>query len=76
MTSEAPEGTTPPNSAGNASRIQHFPHGVWVKARIPDMWIRQASGEPATVEWLPDGRAALDLKVPWETHRDALPPTQ
>ena len=63
--------------AGNVadSRIQHFPHGVWVKARIPDMWIRQASGEPATIEWRSDGLVVLDPKIPWENHRDALPPT-
>lgn len=55
------------------SRIQHFPHGVWVKARISDVWIRQDTGQPAQIEWH-NGLATLDLAIPWEIHRDALPP--
>lgn len=64
-----------PDSEPDATKIQHFPDGAWVMARIPDVWIMQASGETATIEWLPDGRVALDLKIAWQIHRDELPPT-
>jgi predicted DNA-binding transcriptional regulator AlpA len=58
-----------------SSQYQHFPHGAWVKAHgVPDTWIRQSSGHTALVEWLPDGRAALDLAIQWEIHRDSMPP--
>jgi hypothetical protein len=59
-----------------ASKIQRLPSGAWVKARVPDVWLQQNTGQTVDVEWLPDGRAALDLTIRWEIHRDALPPTQ
>ena len=58
----------------DAARLQHIPTGVWVKARIPNTWIRQDTGQTITLEWLPDGRVALDLTIPWQIHRDTLPP--
>lgn len=58
------------------SRVQVIPSGAWVMGRIPDLWIRQNSGLVAEIEWLPDGRVALDLRIKWQIHRDPLPPTQ
>jgi hypothetical protein len=49
---------------------------VWVKARVPDVWLQQNTGQTVAIEWLPDGRVVLDLNIRWEIHRDALPPTQ
>lgn len=67
---------TPPGGAPSGdSRIQHLLSGVWVKARIPNTWIRQDSGDTATIEWFLDGRTVLDLKIQWQIHRDTIPPS-
>jgi hypothetical protein len=65
-----------PDSKPAASRIQHIPSGAWAKGRVPNVWIQQSTGQTVTVEWLPDGRVALDLTIRWRIHWDAIPPSQ